>query len=98
MTLEAGEFRRRFLLHVLPVGFHRLRHYGLLANPVRRANLAKVRELLHVTAQANASPEDPVIETRPAFICRHCGAPMIVIDILARTTPIRAPPTLGGET
>jgi hypothetical protein len=98
MTLEAGEFMRRFLLHVLPGGFHRIRHYGLLANPVRRASLAKVRELLHVTAEVNASPEDTVPETRPAFICRHCGAPMIITDILARTAPIRAPPTSRGVT
>jgi len=51
MTLEAGEFMRRFLLHVLPGGFHRIRHYGLLANPVRRPNLAKVRELLGVVPE-----------------------------------------------
>jgi hypothetical protein len=51
MTLEAGEFMRRFLLHVLPSGFHRIRHYGLLANPVRRANLAKVRALLDVVPE-----------------------------------------------
>jgi hypothetical protein len=93
MTLEAGEFMRRFLLHVLPGGFHRIRHYGLLAKPVRRASLATVRELLHVTPEVNALPEDTVLETRPAFICRHCGAPMIITDILARTAPIRAPPT-----
>jgi hypothetical protein len=92
MTLEAGEFMRRFLLHVLPAGFHRIRHYGLLANPVRRANLAKVRDLLHVAPQFDTPSDDTVIETRPTFICRHCGAPMIVIDILARTAPIRAPP------
>ena len=98
MTLEAGEFMRRFLLHVLPGGFHRIRHYGLLANPVRRASLAKVRELLHVPTGVNTSPHETVIETRPAFVCRHCGAPMIVIDILARTAPIRAPPTRRGET
>ncbi|MBB5464235.1 hypothetical protein HDG32_000328 [Paraburkholderia sp. CI2] len=97
MTLEAGEFMRRFLLHVLPGGFHRIRHYGLLANPVRRASLAKVRELLHVATDVNTSAHETVIETRPAFICRHCGAPMIVIDILARTAPIRAPPTRRGE-
>ncbi|MGF6932028.1 hypothetical protein OKW41_001167 [Paraburkholderia sp. UCT70] len=94
MTLEAGELMRRFLLHVLPGGFHRIGHYGLLANPVRRANLAKVHELLQVAAEVNASPEDSVIETRPAFICRHCGASMIITDILARTAPIRAPPIL----
>ncbi|SAL87373.1 Putative transposase [Caballeronia arvi] len=98
MTLEAGEFMRRFLLHVLRSGLHRIRHYGLLANPVRRASLAKVRELLHDTPGVDPSPHETVIETRPAFICRHCGAPMIVIDILARTAPIRAPPTRRGET
>ncbi|WP_087129164.1 IS91 family transposase, partial [Caballeronia concitans] len=98
MTLEAGEFMRRFLLHVLPGGFHRIRHYGLLANPVRRANLAKVRDLLHVTPELSPSPHDTVIETRPVFICRHCGAPMIVIEILARSAPIRAPPMCRGQT
>src|SRR5438128_1630099 len=46
--VESSEFMRRFLLHVLPAGFHRIRHYGLLANPVRRANLAKIRTLLGV--------------------------------------------------
>ena len=92
MTLETGEFMRRFLLHVLPGGFHRIRHFGLLANPVRRANLAKVRELLHVEPEISPSPDDAIIETRPVFICRHCGAPMVVIEILARSAPIRAPP------
>lgn len=48
MTLETDEFTRRFLLHVLPGGFHRIRHYGLLANPSRRVNLAPIRELLDV--------------------------------------------------
>ena len=98
MTLEASEFLRRFLLHVLPGGFHRIRHYGLLANPVRRASLAKVRELLHVVPAVNTSPHETVPETRATFICRHCGATMIVIDILARTAPIRAPPTRRGQT
>ncbi|BCG02434.1 IS91 family transposase (plasmid) [Paraburkholderia sp. PGU19] len=98
MTLETGEFMRRFLLHVLPGGFHRIRHYGLLANPVRRASLAKVRELLHVAPEISPSPDDHVTETRPVFICRHCGAPMIVIDILARSAPIRAPPIRRDQT
>jgi len=51
MTLDAGEFMRRFLLHVLPSGFHRIRHYGLLANCRRSANLALARQLLQVPAQ-----------------------------------------------
>jgi len=98
MTLETGEFMRRFLLHVLPGGFHRIRHYGLLANPVRRARLAKVRDLLHVAPEISPLPHDTGIATRPVFICRHCGAPMIVIDILARSAPIRAPPMRRGQT
>lgn len=48
MTLSTDEFMRRFLLHVLPSGFHRIRHYGLIANTGRRENLARVRELLNV--------------------------------------------------
>jgi len=98
MTLEAGEFMRRFLLHVLPGGFHRIRHYGLLANPVRRANLAKVRELLDVVPEFNIPTQDAAVAARPAFVCRHCGAPMIVIEILERTAPIRAPPMRRGGT
>jgi Putative transposase/Transposase zinc-binding domain len=98
MTLQASEFMRRFLLHVLPAGFHRIRHYGLLANPVRRANLAKVRDLLHIAPRFDPPSDDSIIQVRPAFICRHCGAPMIVIDIIARTAPIRAPPMSRGAT
>jgi hypothetical protein len=92
MTLTTDEFIRRFLIHVLPSSFHRIRHYGLLANPVRRQNLAKVRRLLHVVPAASTQPDDPGPAVRPAFICRHCGAPMIVIEVLQRSAPIRAPP------
>ena len=98
MTLEAGEFMRRVLLHVLPGGFHRIRHYGLLANPVRRANLAKVRELLDVVPEVPIRPDQTEVAVAPVFVCRHCGAPMIVIEIPERTAPIRAPPMRRGET
>jgi hypothetical protein len=64
---------RGFLLHLVPGGFHRICHYGLLANPVRRGNLAKVRELLDVAPEVGTSPDDTVVANRPAFICRHCG-------------------------
>jgi hypothetical protein len=97
MTLDAGEFMRRFLLHVLPGGFHRIRHYGLLANPVRRHNLATIRALLHAPAVIDANDDASVDAQAPTFICRHCGAPMIVIEILRRSHPIRAPPTLRGR-
>jgi hypothetical protein len=97
MTLEAGEFMRRFLLHVLPGGFHRIRHYGLLANPVRRQNLASIRALLHAPAVTDASDDTSAHTRAPTFVCKHCGAPMIIIEILPRTHPIRAPPTLRGS-
>jgi len=92
MTLAAGEFIRRFLLHVLPTGFHRIRHYGLLANAGRRDNLARARELLNQPAPT-PEPDQPVAGSpAPTFVCRHCGAPMIVIEILPRAQNIRAPP------
>ncbi|HEX3639431.1 MAG TPA: IS91 family transposase [Paraburkholderia sp.] len=94
MTLEADEFVRRFLLHVLPGGFHRIRHYGLLANPSRRENLAKIRELLGIVSapiEVGAN-ETTTVAVPPTFVCRHCGSPMTIIDILQRSRPIRAPP------
>jgi hypothetical protein len=95
MTLSAQEFMRRFLLHVLPGGFHRIRHYGLLANATRRNNLARARELLHVVPEPAApQPSDePTAIVQPIFVCRDCGAPMLIIETFARGQPIRAPPT-----
>jgi hypothetical protein len=90
MTLAAEEFMRRFLLHVLPAGFHRLRHYGLLANPTRKKSIEIARTLLHVPAPP--APADPASAPRPTFVCRHCGAPMLIVQILARAQHIRAPP------
>jgi len=94
MTLSAEEFMRRFLLHVLPGGFHRIRHYGLLANAARTNNLARARELLHVAPEA-AAPQpsgEPTAIVQPIFVCRHCGAPMLIIETFARGQLIRAPP------
>ena len=98
MTLAAGEFIRRFLLHVLPTGFHRIRHYGLLANAGRKANLALARELLNVPAP----PPDrirpgPAASAPPTFVCRHCGAPMVVIEVMPRLRHIRAPPSQSSS-
>jgi len=97
MTLDAPEFMRRFLLHVLPAGFHRIRHYGLIANTGRREHLARARQLLHVVAAATEppSPDDaPVGILQPTFVCPHCGAAMSIVETFARGEPIRAPPTL----
>ena len=96
MTLNSEEFMRRFLLHVLPSGFHRIRHYGLLANAGRRAHLAKARELLGVEA---SSVDASLLESdasgslvQPTFVCPCCGSPMRIIETFLRGQPIRAPP------
>src|SRR5487761_2185428 len=95
MTLSADEFMRRFLLHVLPSGFHRIRHYGLLANAGRRAHLAQARELLQVVpaaAEAPAPEQAPTAIVPPTFVCPHCGAAMRIVEIFTRGQTIRAPP------
>jgi hypothetical protein len=96
MTLATGEFMRRFLLHVLPGGFHRIRHYGLIANSGRKDNLARARELLQVAPviDNDAGTETTGESVQPTFVCPHCGAPMRIIETLARILPIRAPPRL----
>ena len=91
MTLAPEEFMRRFLLHVLPGGFHRIRHYGLLANARRRENLAKVRALLDAPLPEPNGKEIAVTPV-PTFVCRCCGATMHVVEIVMRRQPIRAPP------
>jgi len=98
MTLAPDEFMRRFLLHVLPGGFHRIRHYGLLANGHRRHNLATVRRLL-VPPASNASAICDEAQTNteqaaapPTFVCRHCGKPMLIVRLLEPAPAIRAPP------
>ena len=94
MTLSAQEFMRRFLLHVLPGGFHRIRHYGLIANAGRRNNLVRARELLHVVPEPSKpqSPDPLVGIVQPTFLCSDCGAAMIIIETFVRGQPIRAPP------
>jgi hypothetical protein len=92
MTLAATEFIRRFLLHVLPGGFHRIRHYGLLANGSRTASLAQARQLLDAAPAATADAPIDGAEPPPRFICRHCGRAMLVVETLARDRSIRGPP------
>ena len=98
MTLDPDEFTRRFLLHVLPGGFHRIRHYGLIANAGRTENLARVRELLNVVpaklAESDEAPT-PIRLLPPTFVCPDCGAAMIVVDTFGRGQHIRAPPLPG---
>ncbi len=100
MTLAPEEFMRRFLQHVLPGGFHRIRHYGLLANGNRKQALAAVRDLLTSAArdQPHATTDDSgsVVSAepkKPAFKCHHCGQPLTILQTLVRGQSFRAPPT-----
>jgi hypothetical protein len=95
MRLATDEFIRRFLIHVLPDGFHRIRHYGLLASASRKANIAKIRALLGVPQPAAA----PKTAAEPAPLalrepCPCCGAQMRIIEFFRRgqTPRSRAPP------
>ena len=66
---------RCFLLHVLPSGFHRIRHYGLFANAVRKHHLARLRELLDVVSDAEPqAAQAPIDLAQPLFVCPYCGA------------------------
>ena len=91
MTLATGEFMRRFLLHVLPGGFHRIRHYGLLANAGRQRHLARARTLLDAPClEATDAPTETA--SASPFVCRCCGAAMTVVEVFRRGQSIRAPP------
>ena len=96
MTLGAHEFIGRFLRHVLPQGFHRIRHYGLFANGGRAENLARARQLLAMPVPdselgdgQSADPDEPPIS---ALACSCCGGRMIIIEIFERGNAPRAPP------
>jgi hypothetical protein len=97
MTLAPLEFIRRFLMHVLPKGFHRIRHYGLFANANRAESIAKARELLAVAAPptkpeaaSTPEPDQPRVLPRP---CPCCGGRMIVIEVFARGQAPRHKPS-----
>ena len=97
MTLSADEFIRRFLLHVLPKGFHRIRHYGLLASASCKANIARAKELIAdpmPTAEPTAAHRtaDPhTTDHRPPCPC--CGGRMIIVEVFARGGSPRGPPS-----
>ncbi len=94
MALPIPEFIRRFLIHVLPQGFHRIRHNGLFANGGRTRNIARARELLCVPTPRREP--DPVADAdQPPMLsypCPSCGGAMIVIETFEPGHPPRAPP------
>jgi hypothetical protein len=104
MTLPTDEFIRRFLMHVLPKGLHRIRHYGLFANGNRAANIARARDLLAMPScskppEMSNTPaaDEPRVLPRP---CRCCGGRMIIIETFAPGCAPKhptAPPTMTGD-
>ncbi len=96
MGLSTDEFIRRFLIHVLPRGFHRIRHCGLLAGANRKASLDQARQLLDVVPPPeNDDPEEPA-DFRPPYPC--CGGHMIVVETFTRWCQPRAPPSARTPT
>jgi hypothetical protein len=107
MTLLTHEFIRRFLMHVLPAGFHRIRYYGLLASGQRSDNIVRAREMLtlpllpiEAIKAATAKPDEP---TAPEHPCPCCGGHMIIIETFQRgCSPKHKPapptPTIGIDT
>ena len=106
MTLAPGEFIRRFLIHVLPAGFHRIRYYGLLASGKRAENVARARELLFtpppiipidaikaINSDPETRTENNAQEAQPQKrACPCCGAQMTIIERFARgKTPRHQP-------
>jgi hypothetical protein len=107
MTLPTHEFIRRFLMHVLPAGFHRIRYYGLLASNKRAENVARARELLTLPIlpidaikAASTNTNEPQTPKHP---CPYCGGRMIIIETFVRGCqpkhrPAPAPPAIRIDT
>ena len=104
MTLKTDEFIRRFLIHVLPSGFHRIRHYGLLANARRAENIKRARALLidqaevkdnekDVSENTKSSQDEIAEQPQATYTCTDCGNPMVIIERFERGQLPRAPPT-----
>jgi hypothetical protein len=102
MTLATHEFIRRFLMHVLPAGFHRIRYYGLLASAKRAENIARARELLALPLlpidAIKAASTDANQPQTPKHPCPCCGGPMIIIEIFQRGCSPRYRPAAPAPT
>ena len=95
MTLDAAEFIRRFLLHVLPSGFHRIRHYGLFGGTVRADNIERARQALAASDDApqrsRAEADSEAEDIPPARRCPCCGGRMIIVETFEGPRPARSP-------
>jgi putative transposase/transposase-like zinc-binding protein len=100
MMLKPAEFIRRFLIHVLPNGFHRIRHYGLLASGTKTETIARARELIAAvtpvqTAHQPQPPDSAAAIDKPTHPCPGCGGRMNIIETFTRgSTPRYRPPPL----
>jgi hypothetical protein len=94
MTLATHEFIRRFLIHVLPRGFHRIRHYGLLAKNSCTDNIARAREMLAASNPCN-EPADAAATNHNEPACPCCGGRMIIIEVFQRGVTPRNQPTVS---
>lgn len=95
MRLTTDEFIRRFLIHVLPPGFHRIRHTGFLANGIRRDRIAKIRRLLDAEPEPSQMPDETAPDAPPAQQpCPKCGGAMVIVETFLRgqAPKSRAPP------
>jgi len=96
MTLSADEFIRRFLLHVLPDGFHRIRHYGLFASGTRAANIARIRSLLAPRpAPCQVDPEPARSDEPSAPACPCCGGRLLIVERFRRGEAPQMRPTVA---
>jgi hypothetical protein len=93
MTLSADAFIRRFLLHVLPDGFHRIRHYGLFASGTRAVNIARIRSLLAPAPPLDQVDPQPAHNEPPAPACPCCGGRLVIIERFRPGTHPRTRPT-----
>ena len=102
MTLAPEEFIRRFLIHVLSKGQHRIRHYGFLGNGGRAENIARIRELLQAKApdkdqnQSDSADNDGDQSRTLALPCPYCSGRLIIIESFPRGCQPRAPPSASG--
>jgi len=95
MRLSADEFLRRFLIHILPSRFHRIRHYGFLSNTVRAEQLKKVRDALNVPQPVIEQLEDQNIDDE-RLVCKSCCGEMRLIEVFEGTLQARAPPRVSS--
>jgi hypothetical protein len=97
MTLTTAEFIRRFLIHVLPSGFHRIRHYGLLASGTHADNIARARRLLDVPAEQPEAADTNGVDANKSEPTEHpcpcCGGRMIIVERFLRSCSPRTRPT-----